>query len=617
MTLHSTQKLYQAILSLLLVFTMAAVTLAGCYLVSGYRNGQFGETNENNTAYISFTEGFTNLTVRSRAGALHVASTLAKDLGLKDTSRELKVDSVHTFDGIRYYRMQQYHNGLPVFGRSVVLGADESGRSVSLNANTVPVSDRVAVTPTTAAEAARRTAIDAVRQETGEKTVTAEKLEEDDLCIYNFTEDGKDRLAYEVRCSTPEGSFKVFVDGEDGKLLDLYATTFGEAAICYDMEGKQLTASYNESLQQYVLGNESLGLYVFSLEGKNYYEGANGAYITSDDNVFGNSPAEVEREYNKATKLFRNLETIQRYFKNAYGVSGDKYLIGMYNDAYDNGNNSFATDDILWQGDLLPSGTVVGVISIGVRQDAGAIDLLAHEYMHRVEQSNVGLLYRGESGSIMEAYSDLFGELAEAGIEGKAPDWVHNGVRDLVNPEVHGYPAVYNGKYYVADSSGDNGAVHKNSTVLGHAAYLMWYGINGNSARRIDSQTLAKLWLTAMQKFNARETFAQCAATIYETAQSMGLSNEQIECVALAFQKAGLPVRDQDKGSASNATSSSTVTATTMSDPSASGAIGSAEPGAELREAVGDREVTAAETTEVTLPDAEPVTEVTEDDAVG
>lgn len=411
--------------------------------------------------------------------------------------------------------------------------------SLSVHADAVPVSD-----------AARK----AVQEETGLDRVTVTEPSDRDYFVYDIAKNGEERLACKVRCRTAVGSYDVVLDAGDGTVLDLCPATFTEAAICYDANGKQLTGSYNEKLKKYILGNESQNLYIFSMDGKNYYAGANGTYLDSDDNIFGNAPSEKEREYDKGTQLYRTMETIRRYYKNAYGVTADKYLIAMYNDAYDNGNNSFATDDILWTGELLPVGTVVGVISIGFRQDPTSIDLLAHEYMHRVEQNMVGLLYRGESGSIMEAYSDVFGELAEAGISGKAPDWVHNGVRDLVNPTVHGYPATYKGQYYVTGQGDDNGAVHKNSTVLSHAAYLMWYGIDGTASRRIDSATLARLWLNALKRFSPNETFEQCAKTIYDTALSMDLSANQRACVAEAFKRAGLPVRDKDKANTAKET---------------------------------------------------------------
>ncbi len=318
--------------------------------------------------------------------------------------------------------------------------------------------------------------------------------------------------------------------------------TDGKPAICYDENGKQLTGIYSESLHKYILGNASLGLYIYTLEGQNYYQGATGTFVSSDDNIFGNTKEEKDREYGKATRMFNTLSDIRRYYKKTYGVQADKVLIGMYNDAYDSGNNSFATDDILWKGDLLPVGTSCGVISIGTRQDP-ATDLLAHEYMHRVESNLVGLYYRGESGSIMEAYSDVFGELVEAGLNGTAPDWNHNDVRDLKDPEESGYPAVYKGLYYKTKADSDNGAVHRNSTVLSHAAYLMWYGMDGTKSARIDSQTLGKLLLTAMKRFGQLETFEQAAAAIYASAQDMDLSPLQLDTVARALRNAGLPVR--------------------------------------------------------------------------
>ena len=56
-------------------------------------------------------------------------------------------------------------------------------------------------------------------------------------------------------------------------------------------------------------------------------------------------------------------------------------------------------------------------------------ELVAHEYMHSVERAISGMLYAGESGAIMEAYSDLFGEILEDYNDGNLDgscDWVHH-----------------------------------------------------------------------------------------------------------------------------------------------------------------------------------------------
>ncbi len=326
-------------------------------------------------------------------------------------------------------------------------------------------------------------------------------------------------------------------------LTETTAKSTYQAAICYDSKGKQFTGIYDTKNKRYLLGNESLGLYVFSLEGKNYYAGANGVPLYSKDNIFGNTSEEKEKEYDKAVELFRSLETIRRYFKKTYGVTGDKYLIGLYNDAYDKGNNSFATDDILWNGEVLPVGTSVGVISIGTKEDPTDMDMLVHEYMHRVQNSITTMYYRGESGSVMEAYSDVFGELYEAGVTKEAPNWIHCDTRNLKKPSVTSCPSVYKGEYYQTGIVTDNGAVHQNSTVLSHAFYLMWNGIDGNYLKRIDTVTLGKLMLKAMESFKTTETFSQCATHVYQAARSMGLTSIQIKCVEQAFQMVGLSVK--------------------------------------------------------------------------
>lgn len=320
-----------------------------------------------------------------------------------------------------------------------------------------------------------------------------------------------------------------------------------EAAICFDGSGRQFTGTYSDVRQKYVLGNESLGLYVMSLEGKNYYAGANGVPLFSDDNVFGNTADEKEREYDKGVRMFRTLETIRRYVLRVYGEKGDEYLIGLYNDAYDSGNNAFATDDILWTGEVLPVGTIVGIVSVGTSEDPEDVDLLAHEYMHRVFTNVNALTYRNEPGAIVEAYSDIFAELIEAGLTKEAPDWIHNEDRNLKNPASKGFPSQYKGLNYLSATLRDNGGVHRNSTVLSHAAYLMWNGIDGDRSMRIGTDTLGKLLMKAFEQFDPNVTYQQAADTIYKTARDMGLSRDQVECVALAFKDVQLPVRDRDK----------------------------------------------------------------------
>ena len=141
--------------------------------------------------------------------------------------------------------------------------------------------------------------------------------------------------------------------------------------------------------------------------------------------------------------------------------------------------------------------------------------------------------------------------LVESGLSQEAPDWIHNEERNLKNPSSEGYPTKYKGLNYLSGTLRDNGGVHRNSTVLSHAAYLMWNGIDGKQSMRIGTETLGKLLLNALEQFEPNVTFQKAAVTIYKTARTMGLSRDQVECVAQAFKYAELPVRDKDKAATS------------------------------------------------------------------
>ena len=99
-------------------------------------------SNEN---YVGFGEGFTDVKVTDESSAVKAVATVADTLGIADAEKELRVTDTASFDGETYYRMQQYYQGSPVYGRSVVLVADEQGTAVSLSANTAKI-DRSAET---------------------------------------------------------------------------------------------------------------------------------------------------------------------------------------------------------------------------------------------------------------------------------------------------------------------------------------------------------------------------------------------------------------------------------------------------------------------------------------
>jgi Zn-dependent metalloprotease len=144
-------------------------------------------------------------------------------------------------------------------------------------------------------------------------------------------------------------------------------------------------------------------------------------------------------------------------------------------------------------GEGLPTGETLG----GRSHDyaSAALDLVAHELAHGVLDTSSHLVYRGESGALNEAFSDILASGAEFFSQplGNGPgradygigeDAVsHGGLRSLVDPFAQGHPDHYRGRYVGPD---DNGGVHLNSTIVSHAFFLaVEGGANRTSGVRV------------------------------------------------------------------------------------------------------------------------------------
>ena len=117
---------------------------------------------------------------------------------------------------------------------------------------------------------------------------------------------------------------------------------------------------------------------------------------------------------------------------------------------------------------------------------AGALDIVGHELTHGVTSFSSGLDFRDEPGALNEAFSDIMGTGIEffflkpgAGPQ-KGPNFLIGEdvvlgapgyVRNLQDPLAAGYPDHYSLRRYIGTDV-DDGGVHFNSTIAGHAFYL-------------------------------------------------------------------------------------------------------------------------------------------------
>ncbi|WP_434447284.1 M4 family metallopeptidase [Lentzea sp. E54] len=139
-------------------------------------------------------------------------------------------------------------------------------------------------------------------------------------------------------------------------------------------------------------------------------------------------------------------------------------------------------------------------------------DVTGHEVTHGVTQKISGLLYRGDSGAINEALSDIFGEFVDQVGAGKPAStrWqIGDGssigvIRDMADPRKYRQPDQVNGEFWVTDSN-----PHLNSGVANKAAQLITDG--GSFAdERINGLGLDKsiaLWWAVQNQLTPASTF--------------------------------------------------------------------------------------------------------------
>ena len=127
---------------------------------------------------------------------------------------------------------------------------------------------------------------------------------------------------------------------------------------------------------------------------------------------------------------------------------------------------------------------IVGPILVGVKNFAGALDIVAHELTHGVTAFTSRLGGANEPGALNEAFSDIMGTSVEffiqpAGNGSQRADYtmgediftiaVPGLVRSLQDPQSLGTPDHFSRR--LLDAS-DSGEVHANSTIASHAFYL-------------------------------------------------------------------------------------------------------------------------------------------------
>ncbi|WP_061320525.1 M4 family metallopeptidase [Clostridium botulinum] len=406
-----------------------------------------------------------------------------------------------------------------------------------------------------------------------------------DLYLYNF--DGKPYVVYLVDLITDNGSWTVFVNAEDGSIVNKFNNTptlidtkgqklpnakkikdeakkASNANNVIDVQGQSVKGVGRTSLDglvnidvtygngKYYLKDSNKNIYLYDLKNQvdeydlyNYLSRPNYKQILM-------SKSELISNYNNNFIADNQVNSVDAYVNT--NKTYDYYKNKLNRNSIDNKGmniNGFVHvgrnyGNAFWYGpyDGMFFGDGDGVYFSSL---AKSLDVVGHELSHGVTNKESNLKYENESGALNESFSDIMG----VAVEGKnfvlgEDCWVAGGVmRDMENPSRGGQPA-HMKDYKYKTMNDDNGGVHTNSGIINHAAYLVADGIEKTGAKN-SKDIMGKIFYTAnCYKWDETTNFAKCRNDVVQVTKELyGENSNYVKIVEKAFDQVGITATPQ------------------------------------------------------------------------
>jgi thermolysin len=474
-------------------------------------------------------------------------------------------------------RLQQYHQGIPIWGAEVVRDSDRG----------VPVSIFGELSAPLDVDTLPGVTTDAARQLFLSREAGATLLRPVDLLVLR-RESGAHDLAYTTAISSANKVDRVFIDANSGAELLRYSLIQTQAAVGTGRgvvgDTKKMSVLFQGGT--YVADDHLRPpvLVTFDMRGN---------LVRALDVIFVGRPLFVSDIASDSDNNWTDLAAVDAhaymgwtydYFFKRHGRRGldnaDRPLIAIINAVTQQGAVTLPFEFIdfvlnaSWCDVCGPGG--VGVMFFGngipsnftfdgynVNHLAGSIDIVAHELTHGVTSSSSNLIYMDEPGALNESFSDIMGTSVEfyfqqvgAGLgqadyligedSWRRPGGGLNGIRSLVNPAAFGDPDHYSVRYTGSD---DNGGVHSNSSIPNHAFYLAIEGgrnrVSGITVQGVGTANREQIEKSFYRAFvfllPASATFSTArAATIQAARDLYGANSAAAQAITQAWTAVGV-----------------------------------------------------------------------------
>ena len=391
--------------------------------------------------------GFSEIDIVDAASAKEALKSTKDMFSFEDGDKEFELDKEIKVGRSTFYRFNQMYNGIPVYGGTMVIMADDTGYPVSLNGIYIPT--KGLTTEYLVDEGNASTSITEYVNHLGSYSVV-QGISITDIEKVVCSTDNKAYLAYKANVSGYNTSGKyvaydVFIDGLNGSGICALPTSSFENS-----------STINEQ--------DAENAYIYEMATVNDKYNWNDKSISTAQDPINIEDIESENASAYVKGVKSAVDNAYNYFNNQFnwrGLSGNGDSFKVYVNSNEYVEDDLPADNALYTNNQL----------MFFREDLtqGDVDynIVVHEYAHGVMSNIVG--FQGtiactENAAIAEGLADIFGELAEAQITGASPDWIHSS-RNLLTPD-EDYLITYYGPTEISDVD----ACYKQSTLVSHFA---------------------------------------------------------------------------------------------------------------------------------------------------
>lgn len=476
--------------------------------------------------YIDELNGkFSEILVESPEEAILALYEVKSLMGCENPKEQLEWVKTNKNQNGYSYSFHQIVDGIPVYGRNIVVSTDLEGTTTSLHSSLLTDVN---------------VDLENVITESEVKTIIENNgyriIESKGLVIYSKDDT---YLAYNVECQKGSLLYNILVDASNGNILLTNLRTISETIeqTGDDVFGNPYTFTVNKEEPfwffedtKYNINDYKRNIYYYDVEGKDSDDwfALPGRNISKSTNTW--SAEEIS--------ALVSMEKVYDFYENSFGRRG-----------YDNERGKFSMCINIGDYSSFSSGSLIAFSraneSYTIAAQAG-VDTVGHEFTHSVVDSDtdLGTFYQDAPGAINEGYADIFGYFTEGDED---PDWNHgednhaSPIRVMSNPNSRNMPERIGDWYYVnyteipSDAEHDYGGVHTNNSIVSYPCYLMW--VNGIS----DKARLANLWYSSLRYgYDSSSTFNDVRLNVLRAAKAMGMSGEEIEIIKDAFDSVGI-----------------------------------------------------------------------------